>query len=125
MKASINGGLNFSVRDGWWNEAYNGYNGWAIGDLLNGSPEDEDRKDAESIYSQLENQIVPLFYDRDRKGIPHGWIKMVKEAIQTITPAFSACRMVRAYTGEMYLPATVQQAITNNLGEGNQVENPK
>ena len=125
MKASINGGLNFSVRDGWWNEAFNGNNGWAIGDLLNGSPEDEDRKDAESIYSQLENQIVPLFYDRDRKGIPHGWIKMVKEAIQTITPAFSACRMVRAYTGEMYLPATGQQAIINNLGEGNQVENPK
>ena len=125
MKASMNGVLNFSVRDGWWNEAYNGNNGWAIGDLDYGSPEEEDRTDAESLYNQLENQIVPLYYERDRKGVPHGWIKMIKEAIRTITPAFSACRMVREYTIKTYLPATGQQETTNIPVEGNQVENTK
>ena len=72
MKASMNGVINLSVRDGWWDEAYNGKNGWAIGDLQVGRPEEEDRDDAESIYRLLENEIVPLYYDRDRKGIPRG-----------------------------------------------------
>ena len=86
MKASMNGVLNFSVRDGWWDEGYNGKNGWAIDDFRGGSYEEEDRTDANTIYNLLEKEIVPLYYERDRKGIPHQWIKMVKEAIRTVSP---------------------------------------
>jgi starch phosphorylase len=118
MKASMNGVLNLSVRDGWWDEAYNGKNGWAIGDLQVGRPEEEDRKDAESLYSLLENEIVPLYYNRDRKGVPHGWVQMIKEAIKTVTPAFNACRMMEEYNKEMYLPAAGQQLLNNNPAEG-------
>ena len=114
MKASMNGILNLSVRDGWWDEAYNGKNGWAIDDFKGGSPEEEDKSDAQSLYNLIENQIVPTFYDRDRKGTPHKWIKAVKEAIKTITPAFSACRMMKEYTQEMYLFAPVPQATERN-----------
>ena len=106
MKASMNGVINFSVRDGWWDEAFNGKNGWAIGDLQISSWEEEDRKDSESIYSQLENEIAPLYYERDRKGVPRRWVQVVKEAIKTVTPGFNACRMMKEYTSQMYLPAT-------------------
>jgi starch phosphorylase len=125
MKASLNGVINFSVRDGWWDEAYNGKNGWAIEDFHGGSPEEEDKRDAESLYNILENGIVPLYYDRDRKGVPHGWTKMLKEAIKTITPAFSACQMMKEYTQKMYLPAAGQQASKNNPIEGKEVGNTK
>jgi glycogen phosphorylase len=114
MKASMNGGLNFSVLDGWWEEAFNGKNGWAIGDLTVRSPEEEDRKDAESLYNQLETNIIPLYYQRDRKGVPHDWIKVVKEAIKTVTSGFNACRMMKEYTDQMYLPATGQQIPINS-----------
>ena len=105
MKASMNGVINLSVRDGWWDEAFNGANGWAIDGFKGGSPEEEDRGDAEALYSLLENSIVPLFYDRDRKGIPHGWIAVAKEAIKTINPVFNACRMMKEYVERMYMPA--------------------
>jgi starch phosphorylase len=122
MKASMNGVINFSVQDGWWNEAYNGKNGWAIGDSQGGSLEEEDRKDAESLYNLLEKDIAPLYYNRDRKGIPHGWLKVVKEAIKTVTPEFNACRMMREYNQQMYLPAAGQQVPTTNPVEGIKVE---
>jgi len=109
MKASMNGVINLSVLDGWWNEAYNGVNGWAIGEFKGGSPEDEDRVDAESLYSQLEKNIVPLYYERDRKGIPHGWIQVAKEAIKTINPVFNACRMMSEYIERMYMPAVLSK----------------
>ena len=125
MKASMNGVINLSVRDGWWDEAYNGKNGWAIGDFQGGSPEEEDKRDAESLYNLLENEIAPLYYDLDRRGIPHRWIKVVKEAIKTITPAFSACRMMKEYTQQMYLPAAGQQVSKNNPVEGKEVGNTK
>ncbi len=105
MKASMNGVINLSIRDGWWDEAYNGSNGWAIDGFKGGSPEEEDRSDSASLYDLLEHEIVPLFYDRDRKGIPHRWIKMAKEAIRTINPVFNACRMMSQYVEQMYLPA--------------------
>ena len=89
------------------------------------SPEEEDRRDAESLYNQLENEIAPLYYDLDRKGIPHRWIKIVKEAIKTITPAFSACRMMKEYTQQMYLPAAGQQEPKNNPVEGKKDEKTK
>jgi len=125
MKASMNGVINLSVRDGWWYEAYNGKNGWAIGDLQRDTPEEEDRKDAESLYSILENEIVPLYYDRDRKGIPHGWMQTVKEAIKTITPVFNACRMMIEYDRQMYLPAAGQEASNKNAAEGNEIGETK
>ena len=120
MKASMNGGINFSVRDGWWAEGYNGKNGWAIGELQSDSPQDEDQKDADSIYRQLENEIIPLYYERDRMGVPHRWIGIVKEAIKTVAPTFSACRMMREYAQQMYLPAASQNSQNNGL-EGKNV----
>ncbi|MGE5574591.1 MAG: alpha-glucan family phosphorylase [Ignavibacteria bacterium] len=114
MKASMNGVINLSVRDGWWDEAFNGANGWAIEGFRGGGPEEEDKADAEALYSLLENSIVPLFYDRDRKGIPHGWIGVAKEAIKTINPEFNACRMMKQYVEQMYLPAAALATSLNN-----------
>ncbi len=106
MKAAVNGILNLSVRDGWWYEGYSGTNGWAIGDSVDTyDPEDEDRADAESLYQLLEEEIVPLYYRRDRAGVPHDWLQMVKESIGSIVPFFCARRMVREYVERMYLPA--------------------
>jgi glycogen phosphorylase len=106
QKAGMNGVLNVSVLDGWWYEGHNGNNGWAIGE----GPEDlevrsDDAADAESLYRLLEEQIVPLFYDRDQNGIPHGWVRMAKESLRSIVPHFSAARMLKEYTTRMYVPA--------------------
>ena len=106
MKVALNGGLNFSVLDGWWREAYNGHNGWAIGKNADGdSPEQQDRDDAESLYRILEDEIVPLYYERDPKEISHGWLKRVKESMKTIIPRFSTRRMVKEYVDRLYVPA--------------------
>ncbi len=104
MKASLNGVLHLSVRDGWWHEGYNGSNGWAIGSE-NPTPEEEDIEDAEAVYRLLEEEIVPLYYSRDRNGVPYGWMRMVKEAMRSIVPLFCARRMLREYTEQMYHPA--------------------
>ncbi len=107
MKASLNGVPNLSVRDGWWYEGYNGTNGWAIGNGPGAyNPEEEDKADAEALYRLLEEKIVPLYYNRDRDGVPHGWVRVVKEAIRSITPNFCARRMLKEYTNQIYLPAT-------------------
>ena len=106
MKAGLNGALNFSILDGWWREAYNGRNGWAIGeDREPESSDKQDRADAESLYSTLENDIIPLFYDRDGSGLPREWIEHVKESIRTVTPQFSTRRMVKEYVQRLYIPA--------------------
>lgn len=106
MKAALNGVLNLSVRDGWWHEGYNGSNGWAIGpDVNDYRPEDEDEADAESLYNLLEKEVVPLYYNRDRNGVPHGWVRMMKESIRSTVPFFSAMRMLKEYTGQAYQPA--------------------
>ncbi len=105
MKAALNGVLHLSVRDGWWYEAYNGKNGWAIGDVIV-KPEDEDSHDAESLYSLLEQQVVPLFYDRDFNNVPRGWVKMIKESIRSIAPNFCSKRMLTQYTEQLYLPVS-------------------
>jgi starch phosphorylase len=98
MKAVLNGVLHLSVRDGWWEEGYNGANGWAIGDTVKpATNEQEDEADAESIYRVLERDIVPLFYTRDRQGVPHGWMRMVKESIRTLAPRFCTRRMIKEY----------------------------
>jgi starch phosphorylase len=108
MKAAMNGALNLSVRDGWWDEGYDGANGWAIGGLQVHPPFDESVSDAEALYKLLENSIVPLYYDRDRMGVPHRWIQFAKEAIRSISPTYSACRMLKEYTERMYLPTVVR-----------------
>ena len=112
MKAALNGALNFSVLDGWWREAYNQKNGWSIGDeLAYNSPEDQDAADAQNLFDTLENQIVPLYYDRDDDGTPHEWLEWVKESIITIAPAFSTRRMVKQYVNEMYAPLVAELAL--------------
>ncbi|MBM3156929.1 MAG: alpha-glucan family phosphorylase, partial [Chloroflexi bacterium] len=107
MKAALNGVPSISILDGWWQEGYNGSNGWAIGDGPEAARMDsEDKTDAEAIYQLIEKQIVPLYYERDRDGVPHGWLRVVKEAIRSIVPQFCARRMVKEYAERIYLPAT-------------------
>jgi len=105
QKAALNGVLNISTLDGWWKEGYDGANGWAIPlppESL--SEEEQDNVEAEALYTLLENEVIPLFYSRDADGIPHGWIKMMKHSINTISPYFSAKRMVKEYVKEAYGP---------------------
>jgi starch phosphorylase len=106
MKAALNGLLNLSVLDGWWAEAYNGRNGWAItaGQDYD-DPNLQDDADADALYRVLEEQVVPLFYKRDRDDIPRGWVTMMKEAIRTVGPHFSTRRMVQEYLEDYYIPA--------------------
>jgi glycogen phosphorylase len=106
MKAAVNGALNFSVLDGWWREAYNGHNGWSIGqDRDLGSQNVQDQEDAESLYDTLENQIIPLYYDRDPKEISHEWISRMKDSMKTNIPQFSTRRMVKEYVDRLYAMA--------------------
>ncbi len=106
MKAALNGALNFSILDGWWREGFNGENGWSIGSEVEYSnPEEQDAADAESIYETLENQIVPLFYERNGENIPLDWVGMVKENLRTLTPQFSLRRMLKEYISDYYIPA--------------------
>ena len=106
MKAALNGVINFSVLDGWWREAYNGSNGWAIGEDAGLDVEVEDASDATSLYDILENQIVPLYYtERNAENVPLEWVAMVKKSMQTITPQFSTRRMLKEYIERLYLPA--------------------
>lgn len=106
MKAVLNGVVHMSVRDGWWDEAYDGSNGWAIGDVIKPpSNEEEDAMDAESIYRILERDVVPLFYTRDRQGVPRGWMALIKESIRTLAPRFSARRMLKEYVECALSPA--------------------
>ena len=106
QKASLNGLPNLSILDGWWEEGYNGKNGWAFGEQREYQDDDtRDEADAQALYATLENQVVPLFYDRGADGLPHGWIAVMREAIRTVAPAFSMRRMVKEYTEELYVPA--------------------
>jgi starch phosphorylase len=106
MKAGLNGVLNFSILDGWWREAYNGKNGWAIGeDKEQASSEVQDKADAESLYRTLENEIIPMYYERDINNIPQEWLGHMRESIRTIAPQFSTRRMVKEYVEKLYLPA--------------------
>lgn len=106
MKAALNGVLNFSVLDGWWREAYNGRNGWAIGEDKEADvPEVQDKADALSLYTTLENEIIPLFYDRNGDFIPMDWIEHIKNNLRTVTPHFSTRRMVKEYVERLYVPA--------------------
>ncbi|MGD9644363.1 MAG: alpha-glucan family phosphorylase [Pirellulales bacterium] len=106
QKAVLNGGLNFSVLDGWWAEAYDGSNGFAIGTgSSHVSDEINDRRDATDLYRVLEEQIIPLYYDRDIDGLPRQWIKLMMNSISSLAWRFSADRMVMDYVNSCYLPA--------------------
>jgi starch phosphorylase len=106
MKAALNGGLNFSILDGWWREGFNNSNGWSIGsDNEYTNPEEQDAADAQSVYETLENQIIPLYYERNAESIPAEWLKMVKENMRTLTPQFSLRRMLKEYVTDYYLPS--------------------
>jgi len=106
MKVALNGGLNFSVLDCWWREAYNGKNGWSIGeDREPDVPEIQDKADALSLYSTLENEIIPLYYERNADWLPMEWIERIKNNLRTVTPQFSMRRMVKEYVERLYVPA--------------------
>ena len=105
MKASLNGIPNLSIMDGWWVEGYNGANGWAIGGEEFDDQETQDAHDADSIYRVLEEEIVPLFYKRDRDGVPRGWTEIMRETMRSNTAVFSMRRMVKDYVNNLYVNA--------------------
>ncbi len=111
MKAAMNGVPNLSILDGWWPEAYHpaderrATNGWAFGEVHYDDWETQDEVDSQVLYRLLEEQVVPLYYDRDAAGIPRGWVGVMKEAMRTSISAFSMRRMIKEYVEQMYLPA--------------------
>jgi starch phosphorylase len=106
QKTVLNGGLNLSVLDGWWAEAYDGLNGFAIGTgRTHSNPDIQDERDREDLLHTLENEVIPLYYTRDRDGLPRGWIRRMKRTIRTLGWRFNADRMVMDYTMKCYVPA--------------------
>ncbi len=106
MKATLNGAINLSILDGWWDEAYNVNTGWAIGrGEQYGDEKYQDEVESNSLYDLLEKEIVPLFYTRGAEDLPRGWIGKMKMAMRSIGPQFNTNRMVREYTEAMYLPS--------------------
>jgi len=102
-KVITNGCLNFSVRDGWWDEAYDGTNGWAIGDdAFRLEPEVQDEFDSFSMYEILKHEIAPLYYDQDAEGVPKRWIDRVRRSLITIGPVYNTSRMVADYATDFY-----------------------
>ncbi len=105
QKITCNGGLNLSILDGWWREAYDGTNGFAIGE--DGQPEsveEQDKLDNSNLCRVLREEVIPCFYDRDERGIPHKWIEKIRRAMATLIPRFTTWRMVQEYVLKYYLP---------------------
>jgi len=106
QKAALCGIPSFSVLDGWWVEGYDGANGWAIGEEREYKDEaTQDDADAISLYTTLEDELIPLFYDRNADGLPLGWLEKMKNVMRTCAPAYSMRRMIKEYTNTYYLPA--------------------
>jgi starch phosphorylase len=106
MKAAMNGVINLSILDGWWDEGYHEDNGWAIGGRDRDPDEGaQDWADAQSLYRLLEDEIVPLWYDRDEHGRPAGWLGRMRRAIGSALWQFSTSRMLVEYVEQLYLPA--------------------
>lgn len=105
QKAALNGVLNLSILDGWWAEAYDGLNGFAIGsELTHADPAVQWRRDAAALYDVLEREVIPVFFDRNEAGCPQRWIRRMKRSIMTLAWRFSADRMVLDYATTRYLP---------------------
>jgi starch phosphorylase len=108
MKVLANGGLNLSVLDGWWEEAFAAELGWAIGDCGPDDDAEADRRDALALYAVLEQQVLPEFYDRDREGLPRRWLARIRQSLARLTPAYSSTRMAAEYIERLYLPAAAE-----------------
>jgi starch phosphorylase len=106
MKSALNGGLNLSIRDGWWDELYDGHNGWAI-PTADGveNPERRDTLEANALYELIATHLVPEFYERGADGVPTSWVTMVRHTLATLRPQVQACRMVQEYVERLYAPA--------------------
>ncbi len=121
MKSALNGGLNLSIRDGWWDEMYDGENGWAI-PTADGVMDEHRRDDLEAsaLYELLERSVLPRFYDRDGSGVPRRWIEMVRHTLQNLGPKVLASRMVRDYTVQYYAPAAAaaREAVADGFAGG-------
>ncbi len=119
MKVLVNGGLNLSELDGWWAEAYTPEVGWALGDgREHGDDPAWDAAEADQLYSLLEEQVIPDFYDRDETGIPVAWTHRIRESMARLTPAFSATRCVREYTDKHYAPLAAAYLQRSSHGPG-------
>ncbi len=111
MKASANGALHVSILDGWWDEAAASHLGWSIGQGETYiDSEAQDAIESSALYDLLENEIVPLFYERGRDGLPRGWVRMMKEAMKGLCPVFNTNRMVHEYATRFYFPASARAA---------------
>jgi starch phosphorylase len=102
MKACLNGALHLSVLDGWWAEAHDGSNGWAIEGAVDRDESAQDQRHADAAFDLLEQQVAPLFHDRDDRGLPHRWLAIVRNSLMTNGPRFSATRMVKQYERQIY-----------------------
>ena len=102
MKSSLNGGLQLSVLDGWWAEAWDGSNGWAINGDVDGDHQAQDYRDARTLFDLIEHEVVPLFHERDGEDVPQRWVAMMRRSLQTNGPRFCATRMVREYAERIY-----------------------
>jgi glycogen phosphorylase len=120
MKAALNGALNLSVRDGWWDEWYDGGNGWEIPSA--DGVADVGRRDeleAQALYELLGKSVAPLFYERDAEGVPQGWVERIRHALRSLGPKVQAERMVREYVNALYVPAAASsRALTDADGFG-------
>jgi starch phosphorylase len=106
MKAALNGSLNLSILDGWWNEYFDGQNGWAIPTADSaGDDAERDALEAEALYDLIENQVAATFYERDKNGLPTHWLQKVRHTLATLSPELSADRMVSEYVNRLYVPA--------------------
>jgi glycogen phosphorylase len=120
QKVPPNGGVNLSVLDGWWCEGYNGKNGWAIGpEIEDGTPEVQDEVDIKSLYSILDQQVIPLYYAKPDGRLPLAWINLMRESIRSVSPVYNTRRMVRDYVMGFYAPAAsrADRMITENFAE--------
>ncbi len=108
QKVPVNGGINFSISDGWWCEGYNGRNGWTIGPVIDEASyaftEQDDYADAESLYTLLEETLISTYYDRNAENIPNKWVDIAKDSLRTLTAEYSTNRMVTDYLEKAYLP---------------------
>jgi starch phosphorylase len=111
MKSALNGGLNLSIRDGWWDEMYDAENGWAIPSAASvADPGRRDELEAAAFYTLVETQVAPRFYARDPDGVPTRWVEMVRHTLKSLGPRVLAGRMVRDYVGQLYTPAATSAA---------------